>query len=537
MIQYRTGTWGLAFVFSSRGSVFPKAVAFAVPCAIMCMGFRVLLNQEEQLGGQMLGAGDVGSTVLSNFTFILGFLTVFRSQQAYSRWWEGGRLLMKLRGEWFNAFSSCIAFCDYTPAKREKVKVFEHELVRLVSLLYATALNSLNESDNDVYELVDLYGMDTDSLEFLKDSFNPTDVVLQWIQRLIVQANCDGLIIVAPPILSRVVNQLGNGMTILQAARQLNDFPIPFPLAQIITVLMLFHWLMTAIVVATSVQSIVWSGIISFVVIFSFWGVHYIGEELEQPFGSDVNDLPIHEMQRDMNSSLREILDSHARHPPDFRYDSDTHNIMPLRDAELGAYVNELIAREKDSPESPSRGAGRKKTSNVVSNEAARRLGTALSSEGLGVANQTPVTLQVMGTITSAVPTEEDEEEEEEDEKENNPKEVAVSQQAPFRVGAPLQRVYEAKATGCLRDMRKETSAPDIKEEAQSPTALEWSPSHYTAAGGKCESPELPISGLSTQVSGHEEEGGAGFESYYHFPANEAQRLTPPGARGDTSRL
>merc|ERR1712216_664542 len=46
--------------------------------------------------------------------------------------------------------------------------------------------------------------------------------------------------------------------------------------------------------------SFVWT----FVPVLSYWGINMIAAEIEQPFGDDVNDLPTHELQRDMNATL-----------------------------------------------------------------------------------------------------------------------------------------------------------------------------------------------------------------------------------------
>merc|ERR1711865_503002 len=108
-----------------------------------------------------------------------------------------------------------------------------------------------------------------DSLEFMQDAHDRCEIVLQWIQRLIVEANAAETIKVAPPILSRVYNQLGNGIVNLNNARKITDFPIPFPLAQMVT----------------------------FMLVFAFWSINYIAVELEMPFGDDTNDLPLSEMQ------------------------------------------------------------------------------------------------------------------------------------------------------------------------------------------------------------------------------------------------
>ena len=51
-------------------------------------------------------------------------------------------------------------------------------------------------------------------------------VVLQWIQRLIVEAATADTIKIAPPILSRVFNQLVNGIVKLDEAKKLTDYPV-----------------------------------------------------------------------------------------------------------------------------------------------------------------------------------------------------------------------------------------------------------------------------------------------------------------------
>ena len=89
-----------------------------------------------------------------------------------------------------------------------------------------------------------------------------------------VEANESGIIKIAPPILSRVYNELGNGIVNLQNARKITEFPIPFPLAQMITVMLMFHWVITAIVCAASLDQAFWVGLLSFVaapLAFSFY--------------------------------------------------------------------------------------------------------------------------------------------------------------------------------------------------------------------------------------------------------------------------
>jgi hypothetical protein len=155
------------------------------------------------------------------------------------------------------------------------------------------------------------------------------------------------IIDISPPILSRVFNELGNGIVNLNNARKITDFPVPFPLAQMITFMLMFHAIITPIICAALVQTPHTAGVITFVVICSFWSVNYIAVELEMPFGEDLNDLPLHHMQRCMNRSLAALQNLEAQEVPEFTFCSDRHNRLSTRiidfQADLVEYDPETV--------------------------------------------------------------------------------------------------------------------------------------------------------------------------------------------------
>merc|ERR1711920_142166 len=144
--------------------------------------------------------------------------------------------------------------------------------------------------------------------------------VILWIQKLTIEANVDDVIKIHPSILARVYDQLVMGMTKLNAARKLKEFSVPFNLAQLVTVLLILHWISTAIVCAILLSNPAVAGLAAFLVCFSFWGVNYVAVELESPFGDNPNDLPLAEMQEDMNRSLVGLLRLHALNTPKFDF-------------------------------------------------------------------------------------------------------------------------------------------------------------------------------------------------------------------------
>jgi len=230
-------------------------------------------------------------------------------------------------------------------------------LVRLMSMLYGAALNDVSEMEDTSLQFIDFTDLQESSLVFLEGAHIKSEIILQWIQRAICEAAGSDVIKVAPPILSRVYNQLGNGIVMLNNAQKLNEFPVPFPVAQMILLMLVLHWFLTAQLCAVCSESPWWAFIQAFVVVLMYWSLHYIGEELEQPFGDDANDLPISEMQADMNASLLDLLSPEARNAPSFGYSSEKHGEgMPPEtrtlslDSHLGEVSRQATAELQQQP-------------------------------------------------------------------------------------------------------------------------------------------------------------------------------------------
>lgn len=58
--------------------------------------------------------------------------------------------------------------------------------------------------------------------------------------------------------------------------------------------------------------------------------VHFNALDLEFPFGSRINDLPMQELQQDWNNSICTLVDKRATRPPHFEYDSALHEGLSM---------------------------------------------------------------------------------------------------------------------------------------------------------------------------------------------------------------
>lgn len=317
MIRY-SGMVGL--LTRCEGSVLPFAIRIALPCAILSMCLKFLENSEIEPFAAFFIRFKIKGTAYGAFSSLLGFLVVFRTSQAYNRYWIGGGLLQQMTGSWFDAASSLIAFSRMTKAEPEAISRFHHVLIRLFSILNALALVEMQGSDDgeedmesfhsriESLDLIDVEGLDKETLAAIKASDNKIELIFHWIQTLVIDHISSGALAVPPPILARAFNELADGMVKFHDCMKITLLPFPFPYSQTTLILLICHWVITPIMICTWTIQPILSGLFSFLVVLTFWSLYAIATELENPFGDDPNDLDAVEMQRSMNAKLLMFL-------------------------------------------------------------------------------------------------------------------------------------------------------------------------------------------------------------------------------------
>merc|ERR1712166_840275 len=101
-------------------------------------------------------------------------------------------------------------------------------------------------------------------------------------------------------------------------ARKINDFLFPYPYAQMIQVMLMAHSVSTPLICSMVVNDTVCAALLAFLATLSLWSINFIGAELEMPFGDDYNDLPVRQMQKDLNRSLCTLVAEGVRYPPTY---------------------------------------------------------------------------------------------------------------------------------------------------------------------------------------------------------------------------
>mmetsp|Transcript_32228 Transcript_32228/g.73696 ORF Transcript_32228/g.73696 Transcript_32228/m.73696 type:complete len:649 (-) Transcript_32228:121-2067(-) len=329
MIVYQNkSVWLLRKLLVLNGSVFPSAGVVAVPCGLVAVLMRVIMDH----GGLDFLQGSesilLDSQAWTGFTFLVGFLIVFRTSQAYNRFWDGCTATHQMRAEWLDGVSALTAFAEFSKGRvaPEKTKAFKAKTVRLFSMLHSVALAELEVMGCDFpplaevaafrYDVIDPAGLDSKTLRLVQQSSSKVQLVYCWIQCVMVEGIKDGVLTIPAPILSRAFQEIANGMVAFHDAVKISSTPFPFPYTQTCDCLLVMHWIITPFVTNQWVNSWPWACIFVFIQAFVLWALNFIAIEIENPFGTDPNDLDGRTMQAEMNQHLLLLLRETATRTP-----------------------------------------------------------------------------------------------------------------------------------------------------------------------------------------------------------------------------
>jgi len=315
MINYDEG---FALFFRCGGSVLPKAFLWACPSVVLAAILSICQTHWPGFEDATRLSDVTESQLWTAMTACIVLLVGFRTRQALGRFWEGTSLLHQMRGEWFDSVSCLTSFSRASKSsKPEAVAEFRQCLIRLTSLMHGSALDEISDGqDQDIsYEVIDIRGLDSKTLQFLRDctckhGFNRVEALQHMIQVLITHNISTGVLTIPPPILSRVYQTLSRGLVNLLNAKKIKDTMFPFPYAQVIFVLLVVHSIFTPVMITQAIPTnLPMTGLITFFPSFGLWSLNFAAQELEMPFGQDINDLPMQHFQQEMNESL--LLLSH----------------------------------------------------------------------------------------------------------------------------------------------------------------------------------------------------------------------------------
>ena len=138
----------------------------------------------------------------------------------------------------------------------------------------------------------------------LHSSSRQAHLVYIWTMELFTFLQGYGIVSTAPPIYSRVYQELAAGMLGFVHATKVASIPFPIILTQLSYIMMLMIITFIPALIEKFTESVVFTGLLSFGSVFGLCMIHVIAVELEMPYGEEFMDLPLLEIHTAFNRSL-----------------------------------------------------------------------------------------------------------------------------------------------------------------------------------------------------------------------------------------
>lgn len=348
MIHYEVGWNQIGFIFQLKGSVFPFAFTVAMPCALLSMALKVM-DGKDLLGDW--STDDYGrdglqllaeSAAYGGFSFLVGFVIVFRTSQSYTRFNDALNTTHQMVAEWFDAAGSLVAFSKSSKLCAQDTAAFLHMVIRLFSMLCAASMEELTDEKirKDLcFEILDMTGVDKETIQAITGKKNKVILIYQWIQQTMVHNMETGVLSVPPPVMSTAFRELAQGMVKFHDAMKIAKVPFPFPYAQTTVTLLLMHWTLTPIVMVQWTRNAFAAAVFTFVQVFILWSLNAIATGIEKPFGGQANDIDPYIMQQKMNAHLLLLLDPKTMRTP---------TLAPGTTCDVGHLVKKLATDRRE---------------------------------------------------------------------------------------------------------------------------------------------------------------------------------------------
>ena len=287
MISYDTKEW---FTFIFR---FHKADTFRTlfPIMLAIGAYSGIIGYLEVEYWQLADNSYIKNITIMHgmLGFVISLLLVFRTNTAYDRWWEGRKM-------WGSLVNNSRNFAIKLSVILQDEK--DRNYFRKMIPSYASILHKhLNDADTSK-QLFD--GLD---LEIDHHKHKPNQVAKMLFQKIndlytSKKITGDQLIILNAEVLSFT--------EICGACERIKNTPIPYSYSAFIKKFIFFYVMTLPFGYSFSLGYYVVP-----VVVFIFYvlaSLELIAEEIEDPFGTDENDLPTHKIAENIKKHIEELI-------------------------------------------------------------------------------------------------------------------------------------------------------------------------------------------------------------------------------------
>ena len=238
----------------------------------------------------------------------LGIFLGFRNSASYDKFWEGRKLFGALVNTSRN-LTRQLCFLTSDSKDNEEFRYFREIFVTRV-IAYAHALRCHLRNENPAEEIKKFLSPE-DLTQILESSHHPLAILQQLSRELAIARDRRWLNELNHLVMDAQINELTN---ILGSCERIKNTPIPFSYAVLIHRIVASYcfFLPFGLVETTGMLT----PIVVLMISYAFFELDAIGDEIEDPFGLQPNDLPLAAITRNIEINLLELINNPDRPKP-----------------------------------------------------------------------------------------------------------------------------------------------------------------------------------------------------------------------------
>ena len=219
-----------------------------------------------------------------------------------------------------------------------------------------------------------------------------------WLSEFVIREHLNGTTgKVGPPIISRIIQFLSDGMVYYNHARKIVFIPFPFPHAQLSVLFVLVAIPAVAFLMDQYADNIFLGAVLTFFSVACLSGIHEVARELENPFRNIPNELPVVTFQAHFNEAL---VTMYSGYHPDHFWDPTKHDHHPS-DPPSHKRRNSDQSRRRPSSSSESRKASEATNSPACPSATRATSQDDISSKAAAMASEAVSSLPIQSNSSS----------------------------------------------------------------------------------------------------------------------------------------
>lgn len=279
----------LALLFSWHGTILPSVM----PALIVVIGISTVISVISIQ--HVVNLPQVPAFGFTIFGVILSIFLGFKNSACYERWWEGRKLWGSLIANTRHLDRETLVL---NPERRERV---------LSNVILFTALlrDRLRYQTAHPTEFLEFEHLDATQKQHIHGHLNPPQYTLSLIQKELVDAlNKAEISDIVYGIVVQHIIELGN---VQAGCDRIASTPLPYSYSVLLNRAVYFFCL----ILPFSLPSVLglWTPVLIGLIAYLFLGLDALSSQLEEPFGTQDNDLPLDSMVRLIERELLTALD------------------------------------------------------------------------------------------------------------------------------------------------------------------------------------------------------------------------------------